>query len=198
MITEWGVYTGIKTVEFETAFYENQVATWAWSAGSSFSPAMMSSTLANLAVSIGGMYWSYKLIPSVGQLAAGLDYSQVSALAPPSLSLCFAPELTHLSQQYSFITLVNNATGTIPTPSSFNLENTTTLSNAEAYLSALTSTCGDAPANVAPYPAATVTWTEEINARSAVATQTLVATSISDAPSSTVTTRNRKKRSFQA
>lgn len=34
VITEWGLYTGIKTVEFETAFYENQVATWAWSAGS--------------------------------------------------------------------------------------------------------------------------------------------------------------------
>lgn len=140
------------------------------------------------------MYWSYKLIPSVGQLAAGLDYSQVSAPCFP----CTIRAYRLLLSQYSFITLVNNATGTIPTPSSFNLENTTTLSNAEAYLSALSSTCGEAPANVAPYPAATVTWTEEINARSAVATSTLVATSISDAPSSTVTARNRKKRSFQA
>lgn len=141
------------------------------------------------------MYWSYKLIPSVGQLAAGLDYSQVRRLFSPLLS---ALELICPPTQYSFITLVNNATGTIPTPASFGLENTTTLSNAEAYLSSLTSTCGEAPADVAPYPVATVTWTEEINARSAVATQTLVATSISDAPSSTVTTRNRKKRSFQA
>lgn len=80
-ITEWSVYTGrfqgwmctryfmliysivtgVRTHAFERQFYEAQLATWAWSAGS--------------------FYWSYRVIPSRAQLAAGTDYSQYSFCA---------------------------------------------------------------------------------------------------------------------
>ncbi|GAA5885766.1 hypothetical protein JCM16303_006055 [Sporobolomyces ruberrimus] len=57
-IDEWSIYTGVKDQAFEKAFYEQQLVTWAWSAG--------------------GFYWSYKLQTSQQDLAAGLDYSQYS------------------------------------------------------------------------------------------------------------------------
>lgn len=127
-ITEWSVYTGVKTAAFETQFYEAQLVTWAWSAG--------------------GMYWSYKVVPSQLQLAAGLDYTQ-----------------------YGFLNLVN-ASGVIPAGT------TTTGSAAEAYLAGLSQQCGAAPANVAPYNNGSVTvttWTAEVSAASVAATETLYA-----------------------
>lgn len=57
-IDEWSLYTGVKDQTFEKQFYEQQLVTWAWSAG--------------------GMYWSWKLETSQQDLAAGLDYSQYS------------------------------------------------------------------------------------------------------------------------
>ncbi|GAA5993053.1 hypothetical protein JCM10908_003080 [Rhodotorula pacifica] len=57
-IDEWSIYTGVKDQTFEKQFYEQQLVTWAWSAG--------------------GMYWSWKLETSAQDLAAGLDYSQYS------------------------------------------------------------------------------------------------------------------------
>lgn len=57
-IDEWSLYTGVKDQAFEKQFYEQQLVTWAWSAG--------------------GMYWSWKLETSQQDLAAGLDYSQYS------------------------------------------------------------------------------------------------------------------------
>ncbi|GAA6016346.1 hypothetical protein JCM11491_006826 [Sporobolomyces phaffii] len=57
-IDEWSIYTGVKDQAFEKTFYEQQLVTWAWSAG--------------------GFYWSYKLQTSQQDLANGLDYSQYS------------------------------------------------------------------------------------------------------------------------
>ncbi|GAA5938853.1 glycoside hydrolase family 5 protein [Sporobolomyces koalae] len=57
-IDEWSIYTGVKDQSFEKTFYEQQLVTWAWSAG--------------------GFYWSYKLQTSQQDLANGLDYSQYS------------------------------------------------------------------------------------------------------------------------
>ncbi|GAA5874802.1 hypothetical protein JCM3774_003445 [Rhodotorula dairenensis] len=57
-IDEWSLYTGVKDQAFEKQFYEQQLVTWAWSAG--------------------GMYWSWKIETSQQDLAAGLDYSQYS------------------------------------------------------------------------------------------------------------------------
>ncbi|KAK4702196.1 hypothetical protein P7C70_g4030, partial [Phenoliferia sp. Uapishka_3] len=134
VITEWSVYTGVKTAAFETSFYASQLTTWAWNGGSH--------------------YWSFKLIPSSIQLSIGLDYSQ-----------------------YSWITLVNNATGTIPTLASANLPNATTPDNANAFLSSLTGNCGVAPANTAPYNTGAVSaWLPEASALSSAATVTLKAT----------------------
>jgi len=58
IVTEFSLYTGIKQTAFEQSFYNAQLVAWAWSAGAT--------------------YWSLKLIPSAGQLAGGLDYSQYS------------------------------------------------------------------------------------------------------------------------
>ncbi|GJN92480.1 hypothetical protein Rhopal_005510-T1 [Rhodotorula paludigena] len=57
-INEWSIYTGVKTQDFEKEFYEQQLVTWAWSAGS--------------------MYWSWRLETSAQDLMNGLDYSQYS------------------------------------------------------------------------------------------------------------------------
>lgn len=57
------LYTGVKDQSFEKTFYEQQLATWAWSAG--------------------GMYWSWRLDTSQQDLANGLDYSQYSFSASP-------------------------------------------------------------------------------------------------------------------
>ncbi|KAM0756218.1 glycoside hydrolase [Meredithblackwellia eburnea MCA 4105] len=132
VITEWSVYTGIKSTSFESQFYEAQLKTWAWSGGSH--------------------YWSYRVIPSSLQLKAGLDYSQ-----------------------YSFVSLVQN--GTITTPASVGVSNTTTLAGAQSYLDDLTGNCGNAPSNTAPYNTGTVvTWSAEAAALSSAATVTLRAT----------------------
>lgn len=48
----------MKDQTFEKQFYEQQLVTWAWSAG--------------------GMYWSWKVKTSAQDLAQGLDYSQYS------------------------------------------------------------------------------------------------------------------------
>jgi len=64
------IYTGVKDQAFEKAFYEQQLVTWAWSAG--------------------GFYWSYKLQTSQQDLARGIDYSQVRSallLTPSDLLL---------------------------------------------------------------------------------------------------------------
>lgn len=118
------------------------------------------------------MFWSWRLIPSLLQLRAGLDYSQ-----------------------YSFTTLVSNGTMTLLPPSDFGVANTTTRANALEYLSALNGDCGDAPNNVAPYPAATVQWTVEEAAKSSVASETYTATSY--AAGSTAASK-KAKRSFWA
>ncbi|BGP50348.1 hypothetical protein JCM10450v2_006267 [Rhodotorula kratochvilovae] len=57
-IDEWSIYTGVKDQAFEKSFYEQQLSTWAWSAG--------------------GMYWTWRLDTSQDDLAKGLDYSQYS------------------------------------------------------------------------------------------------------------------------
>lgn len=36
-ITEWSVYTGVRSDEFEKTFYERQLTAWAFSAGTSLS-----------------------------------------------------------------------------------------------------------------------------------------------------------------
>ncbi|KAM0790616.1 hypothetical protein ACM66B_004479 [Microbotryomycetes sp. NB124-2] len=157
VITEWGVYTGVKTTAFEHELYESQLATWAWSGG--------------------GMYWSYRLIPSQLQLQAGLDYSQ-----------------------YSFITLVTNSSDVVPAPSSFGVGNTTVRSNAEQYLSSLSTHCGNPPNNVSPNPAPSDVWSAEVAARSSYADEVLTATSWTIEPTATAIQKrsNRKKRSFNA
>ncbi|SCV71498.1 BQ2448_3086 [Microbotryum intermedium] len=100
VVTEWSLYTGVKSLAFEKQFYESQLVTWAWSSG--------------------GMYWSYKLVPSQDQLAQGLDYSQ-----------------------YSFIYLVNQ--GAITNPGDVGVANTNTRSNAQKYLDSLSGNCGTPP-----------------------------------------------------
>ncbi|GAA5921970.1 hypothetical protein JCM3775_003439 [Rhodotorula graminis] len=150
-IDEWSLYTGVKDQGFEKTFYEQQLATWSWSAG--------------------GMYWSWRLDTSQQDLAAGIDYSQ-----------------------YSFSTIVRNNSATIPKPSDFNLADTTTGDSVQAYLAGvegdLTSSCGTAPANAAPYTSgAFPTWTAEVSARSSAQGQTLTATSTT--ASTTATSRKR-------
>ncbi|TNY22580.1 glycoside hydrolase superfamily [Rhodotorula diobovata] len=152
-IDEWSLYTGVKDQSFEKTFYEQQLATWAWSAG--------------------GMYWSWRLDTSQQDLANGLDYSQ-----------------------YSFSTVLRNNSATIPKPADYNLGATTTDASAQAYLEAveadLSSSCGAAPDNVAPYATGSVpTWTAEVSARSSAQGQTLTATSTT--ASTTATARLRKR-----
>lgn len=74
-IDEWSLYTGVKDQTFEKQFYEQQLVTWAWSAG--------------------GMYWSWKLETSQQDLAAGLDYSQYSFCE--SAFACFLVTLSSLN-----------------------------------------------------------------------------------------------------
>ncbi|GAA6064089.1 hypothetical protein JCM10212_003447 [Sporobolomyces blumeae] len=160
-IDEWSLYTGVKDQAFEKAFYEQQLVTWAWSAG--------------------GFYWSYKLNTSQQDLAAGLDYSQ-----------------------YSWSTLLANSSTTIPKPSDYGINGTTSSGNAEAFITALqkelTASCGDVPTNVSPYQNGSfevATWTVEQSARSAAQGQTFTGTSTSlplPTSSSTVTARARVKR----
>ncbi|KAJ8293022.1 Ras-related protein Rab-8A [Rhodotorula toruloides] len=159
-IDEWSLYTGVKDQAFEKQFYEQQLATWTWSAG--------------------GHYWSWKLETSQQDLAAGLDYSQ-----------------------YSFVTLLKNNSATIPKASDFGQNGTTTQSAAEAYLagigSDLSSACGAAPSNVAPFATTSVpAWTAEQSARSSAKGQTLTATATasSGSASATATTRQRVKRAM--
>ncbi|GAA6046950.1 hypothetical protein JCM3770_003446 [Rhodotorula araucariae] len=154
-IDEWSLYTGVKDQAFEKTFYEQQLATWAWSAG--------------------GMYWSWRLDTSQEDLAKGIDYSQ-----------------------YSFITLLRNNTKTIPKPSDYGITDTTTGSAAEAYLSAiaadLSSSCGAAPDNVAPFASTPFpTWTAEVNARSSAQGKTLTATSTVTSATTTGTARRQKR-----
>ncbi|GAA5942766.1 hypothetical protein JCM10213_002939 [Rhodosporidiobolus nylandii] len=123
--------------------------------------------------SAGSMYWSYKLITSQQDLANGLDYSQ-----------------------YSWSTLLSNNSATIPKPSDYGINSTTSSEGASAYLAALagdlTSSCGDVPSNTAPYANGSFTvspWSAEQSARSSAAGQTLTATSTtisSAAPTATV------------
>ena len=96
------------------------------------------------------------------------------------------------------MTLLNNATDTIPKPSDFGITNTTTKANTDAYLAALTSNCGAAPANAAPYPAASQSWDVRNAAESSVVSLQLTATRISDVAQETqqARRRNRMKRSF--
>ncbi|GAA5894432.1 hypothetical protein JCM6882_004819 [Rhodosporidiobolus microsporus] len=156
-IDEMGVYTGVKDQAFEKEFLEQQLVTWAWSAGS--------------------MYWSYKLIPSVQDLRNGLDYSQ-----------------------YSWSTLLANNSATIPKPSDYNIESTTTLEGTQAFLEALaadlTSSCGDTPSNAAPYSEgiSVQTWSAEVSARSSAMGETLSATSTTaSTPAPTATVRMAKR-----
>ncbi|GAA5969427.1 hypothetical protein JCM11641_008113 [Rhodosporidiobolus odoratus] len=129
--------------------------------------------LVTWAWSAGGMYWSYKLITSQQDLANGLDYSQ-----------------------YSWSTLLSNNSATIPKPSDYSINSTTTGDGAQAFLQALTaeltSSCGDTPADVAPYANGSfpvATWSAEVGARSSAAGDKLTATSTTistDAPTATV------------
>jgi len=89
---------------------------------------------------------------------------------------------------------VRNNSATIPKPSDYNLADTTTGDSVQAYLagveSDLTSSCGTAPANAAPYTTgAFPTWTAEVSARSSAQGQTLTATSTT--ASATATSRKR-------
>lgn len=84
------LYTGVKDQGFEKTLYEQQLATWSWSAG--------------------GMYWSWRLDTSQQDLAMGIDYSQYSfsassrSRAPPRpspsrLALADAPLALFLPSQ---------------------------------------------------------------------------------------------------
>lgn len=78
---------------------------------------------------------------------------------------------------YLPVTLVKNATDTIPAPADFGLTNTTTRSNAAAYLAALSGNCGTVPSNASPSNSATVpVWSQQAAARAKAAGQTLRAT----------------------
>ncbi|GAA5823296.1 hypothetical protein JCM11251_007558 [Rhodosporidiobolus azoricus] len=154
-IDEMGVYTGVKDTAFEKQFLEQQLVTWAWSAGS--------------------MYWSFKLIPSLQDLRNGLDYSQ-----------------------YSWSTILANNSDTIPKPSDYGIESTTTLAGTEAFLSALssdlTASCGDVPSNTAPYSQGidVQPWAAEVSARTSAQGETLSATSTTaSSPAPTATVRRR-------
>lgn len=98
------------------------------------------------------------------------------------------------------VTLVQNATDTIPTASSANVENTTTAANANTYLDSrellaqvwpsaklrfnlllavVTGNCGTAPSNVSPYNNGSLSsspWAAESSALASAATVTLKAT----------------------
>ncbi|KDE09516.1 hypothetical protein MVLG_00414 [Microbotryum lychnidis-dioicae p1A1 Lamole] len=155
VITEWSLYTGVKTLAFEKQFYDGQLTAWSFSAG--------------------GMFWSFRHVPSKAQLAQGIDYSQ-----------------------YSFIYLVQQ--GAITFPSDVGVANTATRSNAQKYLDSLTSNCGSAPSNAAPYPAATVPWTAEAAARTAAGPGNYPATSVTDPnlgadpPSATSSSQSRSRK----
>ena len=92
-----------------------------------------------------------------------------------SLSLRLVSSLLVLTS--SPVTLVNNATDTIPAPADFGLTNTTTRANAASYLAALSANCGAVPSNASPSNAAAVpVWSAQAAARSKAAGQTLRAT----------------------
>lgn len=93
-ITEWSVYTGVKTSAFETTFYDAQLATWAWSAG--------------------GMYWSYKMIPSTLQLAAGTDYSQYSFSYLVEQNAVTKGDGSSLSKAEAYLSGLSNQCGDAP------------------------------------------------------------------------------------
>ncbi|GAA5860760.1 hypothetical protein JCM5353_008005, partial [Sporobolomyces roseus] len=158
-IDEWSIYTGVKDQAFEKAFYEQQLVTWAWSAG--------------------GFYWSYKLQTSQQDLANGIDYSQ-----------------------YSWSTLLANSSSTLPKPSDYGINGTTTDGNAAAFISALqgelTSSCGNVPSNAAPYSNGSFEvsqWTAEQNVRSQEQGKTLTGTSTSlSLPTASATATSRAKR----
>lgn len=80
-------------------------------------------------------------------------------------------------------TLLTNTTGTIQTPASFGLTNTTIRANALAYLADLASNCGAAPANVAPYAGAVAPtpWASYSVAQASAATAVVRATSVPSA-----------------
>lgn len=198
VITEMSLYTGVKSASFETEFYESQLATWAWSGGTihSGNRALTSVLIATSNPSPGSMYWSYRLLPSQLQLQAGLDYSQVSQDMAESMRGTLNADAIHTPLQYSFVTLVNNGSATIPTPGDYNLRNTSTRANAVAFLSNLDSHCGNVPNNVAPFPAPTTEWTVEEEARAASAVYT--ATSAVSPSATSASRRNRMKRSFNA
>lgn len=99
------------------------------------------------------------------------------------------------------MTLLKNNSATIPKASDFGLNGTTTLSAAEAYLagigSDLSSSCGAAPSNAAPYATTSVpAWTAEQSARSSAQGQVLTATATATSGSATATTRQRAKRAM--
>ncbi|GAA5952112.1 hypothetical protein JCM3765_005198 [Sporobolomyces pararoseus] len=156
-IDEWSLYTGVKDQAFEKTFYEQQLVTWAWSAG--------------------GYYWSYKLQTSKQDLANGLDYSQ-----------------------YSWSTLLANNSATLPKPSDYGINGTTSDGNAAAFINALqaelTSSCGSVPDNVSPYQNGSFpvsSWTVEQNARTSAQGMTITGTSTSlPLPTTTATARARR------
>ncbi|GAA5897167.1 uncharacterized protein JCM6883_006602 [Sporobolomyces salmoneus] len=158
-IDEFSIYTGVKDQAFEKAFYEQQLVTWAWSAGS--------------------YYWSFTLQASQQDLANGLDYSQ-----------------------YSWSTLLANNSQTLPKPSDYGINGTTTPQNAAAFIAALqgelTASCGAVPDNAAPYSNGSFqvqSWTVEQNARTSAQGQTLTGTSTSlPLPTSSSTTTARARR----
>lgn len=123
------------------------------------------------------MYWSYKHIPSKAQLADGLDYSQYSFSELPHYLPSTGSQM--LIPFCKTVTLVQNSTGTIPTPAVAGLGNTTTRGNAAAYLASLAGNCGTAPSTTAPYNNGSIPntpWAAQISALSVASTQTLRAT----------------------
>ncbi|KAI5478320.1 Glycoside hydrolase, family 5 [Pseudohyphozyma bogoriensis] len=167
-----------KYLEFPVPIVITEYSLYTGVKDSSFENEFFQSQITAWTWSAGAMYWSWKVVTTQAQLASGIDYSQ-----------------------YSFQTVLTNTTGTIPVPSDAGLANTTTRANAVAYLGDLTSNCGAAPANVAPYVNASitpVTWSKEIAAQSSDATVILSATSTISSAVSTVTSRKRSKRSFVA
>lgn len=98
-----------------------------------------------------------------------------TTLSIASVSLRLVSSLLVLTS--SPVTLVNNATDTIPAPADFGLTNTTTRANAASYLAALSGNCGAVPSNASPSNAAAVpVWSAQAAARSKAAGQTLRAT----------------------
>lgn len=120
-----------------------------------------------------------------------------------SLLLELAIARTVLTLATLAVTLLKNNSATIPKASDFGQNGTTTQSAAEAYLagigSDLSSACGAAPSNVAPFATTSVpAWTAEQSARSSAKGQTLTATATasSGSASATATTRQRVKRAM--